>query len=218
MSKITCYIYLRYDIRNLYIYTLLTYFWPTCIGEGCREEESDIGEREKKLSFLTLFGPHRRNFHDFETIEFRDVLRGGGSKRPPLRELHNESVRRERKGKNTGWQSRLVRSRLPFLCGDRWNFGSNKERIPRGCFPSSLLPFVPRLLLAFTCLRAVRIQAAFLSPSSLLSGYINYGRCLSVPSAFAFFSSPRSNAFLHLCRTTSQRFELVIDSSLGLDS
>lgn len=135
MSKITCYIYLRYDIRNLYIYTLLTYFWPTCIEEGCREEESDIGEREKKLSFLTLFGPHRRSFHDFETIEFRDVLRGGGSKRPPLRELHNESVRRERKGKNTGWQSRLVRSRLPFLCGDRWNFGSNKERIPRGCFP-----------------------------------------------------------------------------------
>lgn len=89
-----------------------------------------------------------------------------------------------------------------------------KREFREDASPSSLLPFVSRLLLAFTCLRAVRIQAAFLSPSSLLSGYINYGRCLSVPTAFAFFSSPRSTAFLHLGRATSQRFELVIDSSL----
>lgn len=124
-------------------------------------------EREKaSFSRPLRFGPHRREFPRLwnNWIPRRlEKSRGGGSRSPPLRELHNESVRRERKGKNAGWQSRLVPSRSSFLCGDRWNFGTDKERIPRGCFFLLSPSAHGDPCLSFRSTRALRIQAAFLS-------------------------------------------------------
>lgn len=70
------------------------------ISKRKEERRNGIGREKVSSSLSVVLNPYRRSFHDFQTIEFQDVLRGNrGSRSQPLRELHNESVRRERKGK-----------------------------------------------------------------------------------------------------------------------
>lgn len=137
---------------------------------NCRWRKRKGGEKVSFSRALFALVPHRREFPRLwnnwipRRLEKSGGGGGGGSRSPPLRELHNESVRRERKGKNAGWQSRLVpcHGRLFFAATDGISARTKRE-IPRGCFflPSPSAHGDP--CLSFTSTRALRIQAAFLS-------------------------------------------------------